>query len=331
MSQPASEQAPPTDADLIRASRSGDTAAYGCLYERHVGAARALATRLMRGPAEVDDVVAEAFARVLDLLHRGGGPEDAFRPYLLTAVRRVAYDRFRAESRQVVSGEMEAFDPGQPFIDPAVAGLERTMIARAFLSLPERWRAVLWHTEIEGAKPAEVAALLGLSANGVAALAYRAREGLRQAYLQMHLSTVRQECRPVAEKLGAYVRGGLSKRDEAAVTAYLEHCADCRATCAELADVNVALRGVVAPIFLGPAAAAYLSAMAAKGGVLGTVGGWLGGRVVWLRHAPKQQQAAVAGGAVAAAAAIVAVAMAMTASTAPVRPRPHAAAPPPPA
>jgi len=39
---------------------------------------------------------------------------------------------------------------------------------------------VLWHTEIEGARPAEVAALLGLTANGVAALAYRAPEGLRQ-------------------------------------------------------------------------------------------------------------------------------------------------------
>jgi hypothetical protein len=33
-----------------------------------------------------------------------------------------------------------------------------------------------------------MAPLLGLTANSVAALAYRAREGLRQAYLQMHLS-----------------------------------------------------------------------------------------------------------------------------------------------
>ena len=37
------------------------------------------------------------FAKILDLLHRGGGPDDAFRPYLLTAVRRAAYDRRRAE------------------------------------------------------------------------------------------------------------------------------------------------------------------------------------------------------------------------------------------
>src|SRR5947209_2399014 len=214
-------------------------AAYGELYRRHVTSARHLARQLVRGPAEVDDVVAETFSRVLDLMRRGGGPRDAFRPYLLTAVRRVAYDRYRGERRSVVTGEIEAYDPGEPFVDPAVAGLERTLIARAFLSLPERWRAVLWHTEIEGARPAEVAPLLGLTANGVAALAYRAREGLRQAYLQMHLSGVaRQECRPAAAKLGAYVRGGLAKRDAAMVAGHLDQCADCRRIFAELGDVN---------------------------------------------------------------------------------------------
>src|ERR1700734_2566683 len=78
------------DCELLRAIRSGDITAYASLYERHA-AARSLAFQLVRGPAEVDDVVAEAFTKVLDLLQRGGGPEYAFRPYLLTAVRRLAY------------------------------------------------------------------------------------------------------------------------------------------------------------------------------------------------------------------------------------------------
>src|SRR2546430_1997198 len=210
LGEPA-ESLPPGDADLIAASRAGDAAAYDTLYRRHVAASHSLARQLVRNRAEADDVVAETFAKILDLLHRGGGPDDAFRPYLLTAVRRAAYDRHRAERRQLVTDEREAFDRGVPSADRAVADLERTMIARAFASLPERWQAVLWHTEIEEARPADVAPLLGLTANGVAALAYRAREGLRQAYLQMHLSgAVRDECRPVAAKLGAYVRGGLA-------------------------------------------------------------------------------------------------------------------------
>ncbi len=303
------EPLPPSDAELIAASRTGDAAAYAALYQRHVAAAHGLARQLVRGQAEADDVVAETFAKILDLLRRGGGPDGAFRPYLLTAVRRAAYDRHRAERRQVVTDEMEAFDPGVPFADPAVADLERTMIARAFASLPERWQAVLWHTEIEGARPAEVASLLGLTANGVAALAYRAREGLRQAYLQMHLSgAARAECRPVAAKLGAYVRGGLAKRDAAAVAAHLDLCADCQQVFAELGDVNVALRGIVAPIILGPAAAAYLASAGAKG----SAGGWIASRLAWFRHAPKGQQAAAAGVAAAAVVGLAAAALALT-------------------
>jgi RNA polymerase sigma factor (sigma-70 family) len=256
----------PSDADLIKASRTGDAAAYDSLFRRHVAAAHGLARQLVRNRAEADDVIAETFAKILDLLYRGGGPDDAFRPYLLTTVRCAAYDRHRAERRQLVTDEIEAFDRGVPFADPAVADLERTMIARAFASLPERWQAVLWHTEIEGARPADVAPLLGLTANSVAALGYRAREGLRQAYLQMHLSrAVRDECRPVAAKLGAYVRGGLAKRDAAVVGAHLDLCAECRRVFAELGDVNVALKGIVAPVVLGPAAVAYLASAAGKG------------------------------------------------------------------
>ena len=37
--------------------------------------------------------------------------------------------------------------------DPALAGFERGVVARAFHSLPERWQAVLWHTEVEGLSP----------------------------------------------------------------------------------------------------------------------------------------------------------------------------------
>ena len=312
LGEPA-EPLPPGDADLIAASRAGDAAAYDTLYRRHVAAAHSLARQLVRNRAEADDVVAETFAKILDLLHRGGGPDDAFRPYLLAAVRRAAYDRHRAERRQLVTDEMETFDRGVPFADPAVADLERTMIARAFASLPERWQAVLWHTEIEGARPADVAPLLGLTANGVAALAYRAREGLRQAYLQMHLSgAVRDECRPVAAKLGAYVRGGLAKREAAVVGAHLDQCAECRRVFAELGDVNVALKGIVAPIVLGPAAVAYLASAAGQG----SAGAWIAGRLGWFRHASKGQ-AAAAGVAAAAVVGMAAAAMALTGHTGP--------------
>ncbi|MER6949504.1 sigma-70 family RNA polymerase sigma factor [Nonomuraea sp. NPDC000554] len=273
------------DADLLQAVREGDAAAYERLHERHAGAARALARQLVRGEAEVEDVLAEAFTRILDLVGRGGGPESGFRTYLLTVVRRTVYDRTRVESPHVATGESGRFDPGVPFVDPALVGLERSPVARAFLTLPERWRAVLWHTEVEGATPAEVAPLLGLSAGGVSALAYRAREGLRQACLQLRLSAApRQECRPVLRKMGVHVRGGLPRREAHAVDEHVRGCAECRSVLLELTDIDRGLRVIVGPLVVGPAFAGYLAELGSPGSDGGRLRQKEGGRVRLLRR-----------------------------------------------
>src|SRR4029077_20473180 len=138
------------------------------------------------GPADADDLVSDAFTKVLTVLQRGGGPDLAFRAYLLTAVRRLHVDRIRSGSRLRPVDDLTPFDPGVPFHDTAVEGFDNATAAKAFASLPERWQMVLWHTEVEQQKPADIAVLLGMSANSVSALDYRAREGLRQAFLSMH-------------------------------------------------------------------------------------------------------------------------------------------------
>jgi RNA polymerase sigma factor (sigma-70 family) len=301
-------ETPQSDAELLQAVRAGNAAAYGELYERHVAAARALTRQLVRG-AEVEDVVAESFTKILDLVGRGGGPDSGFRTYLLTVVRRTVYDRSRVESRQVTTGEIELYDPGVPFVDPALVGLEKSLIARAFLSLPERWRAVLWHTEVERLKPAGVAPLLGLSANGVAALAYRAREGLRQAYLQLHLGTLPEhECRPMLAKMGAYVRGGLARRDSKAIDEHVDGCEECHGVLLELTDVNRGLRVMVGPLIAGPLFGGYAAALARTSLAGGRAGGVLRA-LGWLRRAPKGRQAAAAGLTMGVAAAVAAAAV----------------------
>ena len=67
-----------SDAELISAVRGGDVDAYGTLFERHVDAARRLARQLV-SPGDADDLVSEAFVKVLGVLQRGGGPDVAFR------------------------------------------------------------------------------------------------------------------------------------------------------------------------------------------------------------------------------------------------------------
>jgi RNA polymerase sigma factor (sigma-70 family) len=249
----------PGDAELISAVRGGDVDAYGELFARHVDSARRLA-RQLAGPGDADDLVSDAFTKVLLVLQRGGGPDLAFRAYLLTAVRRLHVDRLRSGARLRSVGDLTPFDPGLPFHDTAVEGFENAAAARAFASLPERWQMVLWHTEVEQQKPADIAPLLGMSANSVSALAYRAREGLRQAFLSQHaVDPDDVDCAWARDHLGAYIRGGLSRRDAARVDEHIEGCRACAAVYLELTEVNSGLAALLAPLLLGTAGLGYLS------------------------------------------------------------------------
>ncbi len=269
-----------SDAELISAVRDGDTAAYGQLFERHVDAARRLARQLVSA-ADVDDVVSEAFAKVLVVLRRGGGPDLAFRAYLLTSVRRLQVDRIRSGARLQPTDDLDTLDSGQPFEDTAVAGFENAAAARAFASLPERWQQVLWHTEVEGQKPADVALLLGMSPNSVSALAYRAREGLRQAFISMHAQdAVEDVCATTRAGLGSYIRNGSSRREAAKIEEHLGGCMACSAIYLELTEVNDNLGALLGPLVLGAAAAGYLGG--AHAGLLAGAGAWLGNLRNWV-------------------------------------------------
>jgi RNA polymerase sigma factor (sigma-70 family) len=263
------------DAELISAVRGGDVEAYGVLFERHADAARRLSRQLVSA-GDAEDLVSEAFVKVLAVLQRGGGPDIAFRAYLLTAVRRLRVDRIRVTSKLHTTDDMEMFDPGVPFSDTTIEDFENAAAARAFASLPERWQLVLWHTEVEEQKPADIAPLLGMSANSVSALAYRAREGLRQAFLNEHVAEIDGEsCRWTHDHFGPYIRNGLAKRDTAKVERHLEECRPCAGIYLELVEVNSNLGGILAPLLLGGAAVAYVAASSAGSTV--TAGGLIAG------------------------------------------------------
>jgi RNA polymerase sigma factor (sigma-70 family) len=228
-----------TDTDLLAAVRAGDTAAYGTLYERHSAATRQLAHSLARNPADADDLVAETFVKVLATLRAGRGPLVAFRAYLHTTLRHVCYHRARRDRRLEFTDDLTRYDEGQPFSDPALERLERTYAARAFRQLPARWRDVLWLTEVEGAGPAEIAPLLGLTPNAVAVLAHRAREGLRRLYLQQHVADADQpECRWISARLGGHLLGHLAPREAARLRSHLARCTGCQRRLAEVSEVD---------------------------------------------------------------------------------------------
>ena len=227
----------PSDAELIAAVRAGDTAAYGVLYRRHLGVARRVAVALVAAAAEREDLIAEAFTRVLRALRAGWGPATEFRPYLLVALRTAAINSGR-RAAMVLYDEMPDALLGHAGDDPSGARIQAGIAADAFSRLPERWQTVLWRTEIEDASPAALAPQWGMTANGVAVLAYRAREGLRQAYLEQDLpAEPSRGCKATVGQLAAWVRKGRTRRRTNRVIRYLARCTGCR----ELADTLVSL------------------------------------------------------------------------------------------
>lgn len=228
---------------LLKRLREGEDAAFGELFELHSGAVRRLAASLATDRSEAEDITAETFFRVLQALRRGAGPRNYLRAYLLTVARRVSWEWHGARRDVPVTDDELTFRAGAG-ADTHAHAAERTLITTAFTSLPERWRTVLWQTEVEGEQPAMVAPSFGLSANATAALARRARQGLRAAYLQAHLSVNRgpETCRAVVEKLGGFTVGSVTGAEAERIKAHLLGCASCRATQDELRDVCSTLR-----------------------------------------------------------------------------------------
>lgn len=283
---------PPGDADLIGRMRSGDDTAYEELYRRHADAVRRYARTCCRDAHTADDLTAEVFARMLQAVRGGSGPEYAVRAYLLTTVRRVAANWTKSAKREQLVDDFAVFAAQSARVTEvsdddtldlgadvrAMHEAEQSMAMQAFRSLPERWQAVLWHTEVEDESPSDVATLFGLDANGTRVLASRAREGLKQAYLQAHVSASLaddEECARYADQLGTYARGRLRTRAERGLRKHLEECAKCRLAASQVAEVASGIPAVV-PVavigWFGAAGYAKVAALIAGGTGAGAAG-----------------------------------------------------------
>lgn len=259
-----------SDEELVQSTRSGDRGAYAQLWHRHARAGHRAARQFTW--LDADDLVSEAFVRIYRVILAGGGPRGAFRPYLYTVIRNLARSWGTARHEIAVDDPAE-FEHVDEADDPATAALDRTLTVQAFRTLPPRWQAVLWYTEVEGLDPHEVAPLMGLSPNGVAALSYRAREGLRRAWLQAHISdaTGSVECRWVVAQFGQAARHGLSERADERMTRHLATCAHCTILSEEISEVSSQLALTMLPLVLGSVAGGALLASMSAGAATVTV------------------------------------------------------------
>ncbi len=290
------------DGLLVARTRAGDSAAFAVLWRRYADMATRVARRFTSS-VDPDDLVAEAFTRVYLAIRNGGGPSNGFRPYLLTTLRNTART-WGSRSHEVPTDRIDDL-AASGNSDPILVGLaNRELLRNTFAALPSRWKQVLWWSEVEGRTPAEIASLTDLSENAASALCYRAREGMRQAWIQTQLpidgaERASAECRWAQPRIGSHVRHALRPHQATRMRAHLDECSHCSA---------IAVSGTTIASALGIVLAVAGSGGFALAALLGSSAGRSGHHAVGLAK-PKMLAVVSATGGVVAAVAIVAVAL----------------------
>ena len=165
-----------TDLELVSKVREGHTASFGELWHRYQGWAHHIA-RTTTGRYDAEDIVQEAFAKVLRSLRNGHGPREGFAHYLRTAVRSVAATWGGRDCRVTTVPLTEDSAVGSYAFEVVDLG----DLEQPFRQLPARWQRILHLSALQGLPMAEVAESMGLTVGAATALAARARGGLRQA------------------------------------------------------------------------------------------------------------------------------------------------------
>lgn len=216
-----------SDDELLALVHHDSAVALAELYRRHYADALRYARGLLRRyPARecADDVVSEAVRKVLTALRHGHGPTIGFRQYLYTAIRTVVTTR-RSTTRDEATLD-EAPDDDSPAADD---GLDAIVAMSAFQALPERWRRVLWMTKVDAMTPTEIAPLIDMRANSVAALAARARDALRISFVRAHLPhCAERQCSDTLDIIAQRAVVAITAAQDRRASAHLLECDDCR-------------------------------------------------------------------------------------------------------
>jgi anti-sigma regulatory factor (Ser/Thr protein kinase)/DNA-directed RNA polymerase specialized sigma24 family protein len=233
------------DRNLALRARDGDRLAFGVLYLAHHEVAWRMACATSAFSADAEIALVEGFARVFGALPDVLDEEFAFRPRLLASVRTFAVERLRQTGRLHDPAGFAGpgpVGPGRPM------GIQPGSLRDSFRWLPEPWRTTLWLAAAEGATPGEIAAVVEMEADAVAAIASLAWDRVRDTCLAAFQVDPPAGCRGTVKVLGSYLRGGASRAARQAVEDHFAVCGRCAVRGHDLADPQSGLRAAVIPV-----------------------------------------------------------------------------------
>ncbi len=157
------EQAPITDAELLRQIADGDEEALSSLYDRYKSILFSLILRILHSQPEAEDILQDVFIQVWN--KAGDFDEARGRPFtwLATLSRSRAIDRLRqlgSRERTATEASRDAVDVLVDAEDDAIRSEQSEVVHSALAELPEEQRRTLLLAYFEGLTQTEIAAKL---------------------------------------------------------------------------------------------------------------------------------------------------------------------------
>jgi RNA polymerase sigma-70 factor (ECF subfamily) len=164
---------------LLDLVAGGDEEAFAELYRRVAPAVFGLVGRVVRNPAQAEEVTQEVFVEVWRGASRFDPGRGTARSWIMTCAHRRAVDRVRSAERAARRDDLAARrDQGRPYDEVAEqveAGLEREHVRRSLDALTELQREAVVLAYYGGHTHREIAELLGVPSGTVKT---RLRDGL---------------------------------------------------------------------------------------------------------------------------------------------------------
>jgi len=203
-----------TEAEIIERAQNGDEAMFEQLYRRHSRRVYAVCVRMVRDPAEAEDLTQEAFMLVFRKIHSFRG-ESAFSTWLhRLAVNRVLMC-LRRKSLPAVSLDepLDSNEPsGPPAIDPGSrdsileGSLDRINLERCIKRLPTGYRTIFVLHDVQGYKHHEIAEILGRPVGDSKSQLHKARSQLRGLLHELQRAKARDRrlaaAKPLPREMG---------------------------------------------------------------------------------------------------------------------------------
>jgi len=168
------------DAALVLRVGEGDVGAYRELVLRYAPELLRFATRVLRDPAEAEDVVQETCLRLWQHA-REYTPRARVTTWLHRITHNLAVDRLRARGRLKPLPDEDEDAMPESARQPSLIDEKRRVLAldAALAELPERQASALTLVHLHGLSGKEAAEVLGIGAEALESLLSRARRALK--------------------------------------------------------------------------------------------------------------------------------------------------------